>query len=525
MTTIQWIPVTTRTVDHEASYLSTLGLQRHPFPVAPDDEHFFVSEPIEQVVAEIVHAIEARKGFMVISGDVGLGKTTITRRILHILEEKAIHTSFVFHTSLKDVDLLREINRDFGLQDEGRFALGEELQRLNAFLLSRYRQGHNCAIIIDDAQNLDRASLELVRMISNLETDTRKLVQILLVGQPELSQTLNQPDLRQLKSRIFIHKAVRPLNPEVLRSYVVFKLSLAGNQGRISMTDSAFVKLHRYAKGNFRQINMLMDRCLYVLCRDNGRLIDRHTVQCAAADLLPNRYARAWQRPAIAATVALVLLLIGGGAGLHLYTSRGATAAVFPVQANVRQVQYKPANTSDDKHPTGPAKKMSSLNYKPISQGVDPAVLAFLQHNRLESFAVDFEQARSEGTLAAWGQRIFEKSGRQLVQLPAVSESIRRRYGALALPYTSGEGTIWLLFWRPELTIERFFLGYKGEEISILQQRLAVDRLYRHKIDGVVGPYLMKALISFQNQCNLPVTGFPDASTLFALYHQLEEHS
>ena len=97
------------------SYLSSLGLTRHPFPVAPDDECFYVSERIEQIIAEIVHGICTRKGFMVLSGDVGLGKTTITRRILHILSDKSVHTSLVFHTSLKDVDLLREINRDFGI--------------------------------------------------------------------------------------------------------------------------------------------------------------------------------------------------------------------------------------------------------------------------------------------------------------------------------------------------------------------------------------------------------------------------
>ena len=126
---------------------------------------------------------------------VGLGKTTITRRVLTILAAQQIRTALVFHTSLKDVDLLREINRDFGMDVEGADVhadqCGDQLNRLYDFLMTQYRQGHNCAIIIDDAQNLDRRSLELVRMISNLETDQQKLVQILLVGQPELMDTLN----------------------------------------------------------------------------------------------------------------------------------------------------------------------------------------------------------------------------------------------------------------------------------------------------------------------------------------------
>lgn len=527
MTNIEWVPQIIRPSRLEPGYLKTLGLKRHPFPVAPDDEHFYVSEHIEQTVAEIVHGIDARKGFMVISGDVGLGKTTITRRILHILDEQDVNTSFVFHTSLKDVDLLREINRDFGLPLQGQSNLGDELRRLNDFLLAQYRQGKNCAVIIDDAQNLDRTSLELVRMISNLETDRRKLVQILLVGQPELSQLLNMSELRQLKSRIFIEKSVRPLNRQELRTYVMFKLNLAGNQGRIAIADRAFARLHRYTNGNFRQINMLMDRCLYALCRDGASTIDVAIAKVAQADL--NSKSGAWRGSAWrngkrlalagAATLFLVTALVTGRWWL---TPASRTSG--PAAANASSELMLASVALDSEQAEAAAERRYPIpvpdSADPI---VDPAILAFLENSRLQAFAADFEQARSEGTLSAWAERILRKNGTQLVQLPAVSDALRRRYGALALPAPSGKGVTWLLFWKPALQIKSFYYGFQGEEIAALQRLLAARKLYNRSVDGIVGPHLMKALVTFQRANGLSVTGYPDAETLFVLHHPPEE--
>ena len=298
------------------AYLKRLNLDRHPFPVAPDDMNFFISSHIEQVLSELVHGIKARKGFMVLAGDVGLGKTTLARRLLTILALEEICTSFVFHTSLKNVDLLREINRDFGMEDQKHSPasrnIGDQLRQLNDFLLARYRQGRNCVIIIDDAQNLDRESLELVRMISNLEADRQKLVQILLVGQTELLANLESEDLRQLKSRIIITKIVRPLDADEIRNYIMFKLNLAGNEGRISITRDAYDLLFKVTKGNFRLINVIMDRCLYVLCHSGSRSIDIRTVRLANADLCPRQPNKLRLRPALAAWVLLPCLLLAG---------------------------------------------------------------------------------------------------------------------------------------------------------------------------------------------------------------------
>jgi len=225
--------------DYNMSYLDFFGFSQNPFPVVPDDKNFYVSKNIDQTVSEIIYGIKERKGFMVLTGEVGLGKTTISRRIISILEEEGIKTSLVFHTAYSDIELLKEINRDFGLIKKTKpigNTLGDQMELLNTFLLAQNRKGKNCVIIIDDAQNLDNNSLELMRMISNLETDTQKLVQILLIGQPELAEKLNSKELRQIKSRIIINKKVGPLQLKEMQDYLQFKLSVCGSYGQVVIT-------------------------------------------------------------------------------------------------------------------------------------------------------------------------------------------------------------------------------------------------------------------------------------------------
>ena len=275
-------------INEDLNYLEFFGLDFNPFPVAPDDENFYFSEHIEQVVSEIVHGILMRKGFMVLTGDVGLGKTTICRWIMNLIEKKKVHTSLVFHTSFQDVELLAEINRDFGIRPDGS-GFSDQMWALNQFLLEQNREGRNCAIIIDDAQNLSYQSLELVRMISNLEAYHEKLVQILLIGQPELMEKLNSDRLRQLKSRIIISKNVYPLRPSEVASYVKFKLNNAGNKGLITIDPKALKLLHQLTGGNFRQLNTLMDRCLYAAFLDNTKEIGAQTIKVAHADLKPSK--------------------------------------------------------------------------------------------------------------------------------------------------------------------------------------------------------------------------------------------
>ena len=308
---------TSHTVFEELQHLQCLGLSCNPFPVAPDNENFFLSEGIDRATANIVHGMLARKGFLVLTGDIGLGKTTISRRIIGILEEKDVATSLVIHSTYQDVELLREINRDFGLQVSS-LRCSDQMRALNRFLLERSRSGKNAAIIIDDAQNLDKRSLELVRLISNLEADRQKLVQILLVGKPELLDQLDCRSLRQLKSRIMIQETARPLSRDELKYYLLFKLNAVGSSGRIKITRWALGKIHRITGGNLRKVNILMDRCLYAVFLFNADEINRRVVTIAHKDLtagLGRFRAPRWAKTA-AAGFAMILLL---GAALSVH--------------------------------------------------------------------------------------------------------------------------------------------------------------------------------------------------------------
>jgi general secretion pathway protein A len=510
--------------DDMSRCMTFLGLRHNPFPVAPDDANFYLSATIEEIVAEIIHGVCTRKGFIILTGDVGLGKTTTSRRVISLLGAKDVTTSLVLHTSLQEVELLRAINHDFGLSSaDADPGMGAQMKRLNDFLLSQYGQGKNCAIIIDDAQNLNRSSLELIRMISNLEVDQKKLVQVLLVGQTELEATLKCPDLRQLNSRIVIRKTVRGLSREELRNYIAFKLSAAGDQGRISLTPPALRRLHRMTRGNFRQVNLIMDRCLYACCLNGqDRRIRRKTLDVVAKDLYPRTRRIKNGMLALAASVLLPMVLTLGSWTAPVGTRREPMAG-----PGIREVAFRvPQDGSNGGiHRNMPDKasvNKRAIRGEPVSDGIDPAVAAFLDSYQLSTYAAPFQRALKEGTLNHLTHRIYTEKGYQLIQLPNMTDEIRRRYGALTYTLTPGQPPVWLLFWRPHLTLKRFYYQYRGQEIYELQKLFFKANFYQDHLDGIVGPHLMRAVIDFQQGAGLPVTGFPDAATLFKLCHQQE---
>lgn len=507
--------------DQNLTYLSHLGLTHNPFPVAPDDANFYLSNTIEEIIAEIVHGVCARKGFILLTGGVGLGKTTITRHILQILATKAVCTSLVFHTSLKDVALLKEINRDFGLtvdaaKEDGE--LGDHLQRLNEFLVAQYDQGVNCAIIVDDAQNLDRDSLELLRMISNLEVDQQKIVQIILVGQTELMTTMNARDMRQLYSRIVIRKIVRSLSRDELRSYILFKLNTAGNQGRITLTPSAYRRIFKLTRGNFRKVNTLMDRCLYAIGINNSHCINGRIVDAAVADIYPEKRMSGKRMLALAASILVPVAIAVSSWGLHLYTSRDLSA-----DEKVASEHYAvPSHQAllDNGKRTQTLAGTNATPKREVISDINPAITAFLDIYQLDQYDFEFHQAIATGDLAALAQRIYGETGYQLIELQSMPEDIRQRYGALAFSVGQNQSPTWLLFWKPQLELRRFYYAYRSSEIYELQKRLAQLQFYNYKLDGIVGNRLMNAVIRFQKQTGLPMTGFPDSVTLFWVCHQ-----
>lgn len=266
-----------------SSIYATLGLSRNPFPPTPDAGSYFFTPRLEEDFAEIVHCIEARKGFVLLTGEVGLGKSTLVRRLLDTLSGKNCHSALILNTFLQDGALLSAIQTDFGLPPSDSVEQG--LARLTEFLIAGHQAGDINLLVIDDAQNLSVESLELVRLLCNLETGQEKLLQILLVGQPELEETLATPGLRQLKSRIIKHARLSGLQKDEITRYFDFRANAAGAEGRLSLEPAAADVLHRATQGNLRRIHLVLDRCLYGLASTRASVVTSALVQRAVSDL------------------------------------------------------------------------------------------------------------------------------------------------------------------------------------------------------------------------------------------------
>lgn len=241
-------------------YLDFFQLDEFPFNVTPDPRFLFFSGRHREAYESLLYGIENRKGFIVLTGEVGCGKTTICRSVLNNLPS-ATHSALVLNPSLTTSQLVRSILLDLGLDPKGRDKL-VHIAQLNRFLLDCLGNGENVTVIIDESQNLDPELMEQVRLLSNLETDQHKLLQIILAGQPELKERIQQPELRQLRQRVMVHCDLEPLDPTETALYIQHRLSVAGAGNRITFSNQAVQFVHERAEGIPRQINTLCDRAL-----------------------------------------------------------------------------------------------------------------------------------------------------------------------------------------------------------------------------------------------------------------------
>jgi general secretion pathway protein A len=244
-------------------YKTFYGLKRSPFEISPDPHFLFPTSRHNEALASIYYGICRHKGFVVMTGEVGTGKTLLVRCLLELLNRQQIAFANVFNPQLSDVDFLRYIAGDLGLKLRNQ-PKSELLLELNHFLIQRHRNGQTTVLIVDEAQHLSAQVLEEVRLLTNLETSQQKLLQILLVGQPELEQKLESHDLRQLKQRIGLRCRLEPLNLEETQGYLVRRLKQAGADDRAETIFPAatVAVVHRYTMGIPRLINTICENAL-----------------------------------------------------------------------------------------------------------------------------------------------------------------------------------------------------------------------------------------------------------------------
>jgi len=264
-------------------YKSFYGLKENPFNVNPDPRFLFLTQQIEEALTGLMYGIQTRKGFITLTGEVGTGKTTLINRLLDWLHHHRARTAFLFNSRMNSNQLFDFILAEFDIACDSK-SKSQQLMKLNHWLLDRYRMGETVALIIDEAQNLTYPVLEEIRLLTNLETSTEKLLQIVLSGQPELEEKLKLPQLRQLRQRIMLRCRTAPLSHEQTKEYIAERLKIAGASGVPIFSAPAVDAIHVYSMGIPRVINLLCEHSLVNAFVDQQRPIQSEVVEEVAQE-------------------------------------------------------------------------------------------------------------------------------------------------------------------------------------------------------------------------------------------------
>lgn len=264
-------------------YETFFGFSERPFTLTPNTKYLYLSEHHEGVLRTLLYGIENHYGFMMLTGEVGSGKTTTVRALLNLLAE-SVETSLILNPLISTLDLLKNINRDFG-NDCDFESVQKQIEALNKYLLKLDQQNKTAVVIIDESQNLSFEALEITRMLSNLETESQKLINIILVGQPELETRLATHELRQLAQRIQINLKLAPLNLDQTADYIVHHLVKSGDRVVASFEKNAIQTIYKSTRGIPRLINNLCDLSLLAAFSQNTRIIDKKIIDRALKEV------------------------------------------------------------------------------------------------------------------------------------------------------------------------------------------------------------------------------------------------
>jgi len=264
-------------------YEQFFHLKIKPFELVPNPNFIYMSRTHKKAMHYLYYGIKERAGFILLTGEVGSGKTTLISDLIKQLDT-TVTLARVFNTRVNSEQLLAMINDDFGLDVQGKDKI-LLIKDLNDFLIEQHIKGHNTVLIIDEAQNLKADLLEEIRMLSNLETDTAKLMQIVLVGQPELRQILSRPEMRQLRQRISISARIYALSRKETEEYILHRLEVAGNREAVAFADGCMDIIYQNCKGIPRLVNIICDYILLTAFMEETRTIDTSMLNDIVADL------------------------------------------------------------------------------------------------------------------------------------------------------------------------------------------------------------------------------------------------
>ncbi|MEO8331764.1 MAG: AAA family ATPase, partial [Gallionella sp.] len=321
-------------------YLSYFGLAEAPFSIAPDPRYLYMSQRHQEALAHLLYGVNAGGGFVLLTGEVGAGKTTVCRCLLEQIPASC-DVAYIFNPKLTVAELLSTICAEYGIEcPQGNTSVKVYVDRINNYLLAAHARGRHTVLIIDEAQNLSADVLEQLRLLTNLETNQRKLLQIILLGQPELAAMLERPELRQLAQRIIARYHLGPLEKREVAAYVLHRLGIAGAQHRL-FPDALMGSLYRLSRGIPRVINVLCDRALLGTYAQSKERVDRATLKQAAREVFHNA---AVQPRNLMRYLLAGLILAGAVFAAARYQPTGQTPP--PAKTEVNKVAPNPATTN-----------------------------------------------------------------------------------------------------------------------------------------------------------------------------------
>ncbi len=439
-------------------YRDFFGFSEKPFDLTPDPKYLYLSPKHKEVLAHLVYGMQENNGFLKIVGEVGTGKTTICRSFLRGLQEN-FNIAYIFNPWVTAIELLQSINKEFGLPFESA-SKKQLVDILNEFLLIEKKRGNPVVVIIDEAQDLDPTVLEQLRLISNLETETEKLIQIVLIGQPELDDLLAREDMRQLRQRVAIQWELLPLNQDETRGYLQHRINVALGKGKVHFTSGAVRAIYLYTKGIPRTINILADRSLLIAYTKNTKRIGPGIIHQASKEVGGFKRTPFYKNMLLKAGVpalALTLLVAGyqyifsDGADRQPESLPQASARVAPDTARTVEATVgleRPVATASLETPTtngAPETFENSVAIEPPLTAAIPAqapvetfsepeqameeevaggALAFNQTETLVSYLSSLTLEESKLEASKW---IFQEWGVQPVDLMGLDASIFRQ--------------------------------------------------------------------------------------------------
>ncbi len=516
-------------------YWEHFGFSEPPFALTPNPHFLFLSSRHQEAFAHLLYAIDARAGFIELSGEVGTGKTTIIRTLLNQLDPETHRTALIFNPTLSPIGLLQAINKELRLPSAGTDTR-ELLETLNVFLLEENRAGRAVVLVIDEAQNLSIEVLEQIRLISNLETERAKLIQIVLVGQPELKTLLARTELRQLDQRITVRYHLEPMGFADTRTYIRHRISVAaGGREPLTFSNRAIKRIYRFSGGIPRLINGVCDRALLLAYTKEARTITPAMASLAIADMR-----RVDRRPpfGLRFTVRAALIVLAVvAAGAVAFSRHNNQPPASPTAKQSIALMTRESTLAGVAAAPEQENRLAATNAILKAWQMPPATM--------ETGAMEIRSlARQRGLMATDVTGTLDSLARldtpALLRIPLPGGGSRflalvgiDRNGVAVAPAVNGRSSltrpelaaVWTgsatLLWKNFHDISpRLRTGSRAKGVKHLQELLKGAGYYDGPVGGIFDPMTDRAIRSFQQAEGLTADGKPGEQTLLLLYRR-----